>query len=124
MDFIFLSVIHAIYIIYVLNYFKTRYNFAHPITYFNNKLLYHPIGMSDIPSSKVCKLGNILSWFLALFILVRAVLYVKMPGLRKLLKQISLVGLILAVALSMLNFNVVLYLIPHFIIEIYIQKYL
>ena len=59
----------SIYIIYVLNYFKTRYNFAHPITYFNNKLLYHPIGMSDVPKSKVCKLGNILSWVLALFIL-------------------------------------------------------
>ena len=28
-------------------------------TYFNNKLLYHPIGKSIIPSSKVCKLGNL-----------------------------------------------------------------
>ena len=77
--------------------------------------------MSDVPSSKVCKLGNILSWFLALFILCRAVLYVQKPGLRKLLKQISLVGLILAVALSMLNFNE-LYLIP-LCYKIYIQKY-
>ena len=124
MNIVSLSVVHAIYIIYVLNYFKTRYNFAHPITYFNNKLLYHPIGMSDVPKSKVCKLGNILSWFLALFIIIRAVLYVNRPPLRKFLKKISLVGLILAVTLSMLNFNVVLYLIPHFIIEIYIQKYL
>ncbi len=124
MNIVSLSVVHAIYIIYVLNYFKTRYNFAHPITYFNNKLLYHPIGMSDVPKSKVCKLGNILSWFLALFIIIRAVLYVNRPPLREFLKKISLVGLILAVTLSMLNFNVVLYLIPHFIIEIYIQKYL
>lgn len=124
MELISFSVVHALYIIYVLNYFKTRYNFAHPITYFDSKLLYHPIGMSDVPKSKVCKLGNILSWFLALFILCRAVLYVHRPGLRKLLKQISLIGLILAVTLSMINFNVVLYLIPHFIIEIYIQKYL
>ena len=124
MELISLSIVHAIYIIYVLNYFKTRYNFAHPITYFNNKLLYHPIGMSDVPKSKVCKLGNILSWFLALFILIRAVLFVYNSKLRKVLKQISLIGLILAIILSMLNFNVVIYLIPHFIIEIYIQKYL
>ena len=124
MNIVSLSVVHAIYIIYVLNYFKTRYNFAHPITYFNNKLLYHPIGMSDVPKSKVCKLGNILSWFLALFILIRAVLFVYNSKLRKVLKQISLIGLILAIILSMLNFNVVIYLIPHFIIEIYIQKYL
>jgi len=119
-----LALIHSIYIIYVLNYFKTRYNFAHPITYFNNKLLYHPIGMSEVPRSKVCKLGNILSWFLALFILFRAILYINKPKLRPILKQISLIGLIFAVILSMLNFNVVIYLIPHFIIEIYIQKYL
>ena len=119
-----LAVIHSIYIIYVLNYFKTRYNFAHPITYFNNKLLYHPIGMSEVPKSKVCKLGNILSWFLALFILLRSILYINKPKLRPIIKQISLIGLILAIILSMLNFNVVLYLVPHFIIEIYIQKYL
>ena len=123
MNLIILAVIHSVYIIFVLNYFKTRYNFAHPITYFNNKLLYHPIGMSDVPKSKVCKLGNILSWFLALFILGRAVLFVYNPRFKKILKEISLVGLILAVILSMLNFNVVLYLIPHFIIEIYIQNY-
>ena len=124
MNIIILAIIHSVYIVYVLNYFKTRYNFAHPITYFNNKLLYHPIGMSDVPKSKVCKLGNILSWFLALFILGRAVLFVYRPSLTIFLKQISLIGLILAVILSMLNFNVVIYLIPHFIIEIYIQKYL
>ena len=124
MNLIILAVIHSIYIVYVLNYFKTRYNFAHPITYFNNKLLYHPIGMSDVPKSKVCKLGNILSWFLALFILIRAVLYINRPPFRKILKNITLIGLILAVTLSMLNFNVVIYLIPHFIIEIYILKYL
>ena len=124
MNLIILAVIHSVYIVYVLNYFKTRYNFAHPITYFNNKLLYHPIGMSDVPKSKVCKLGNILSWVLALFILGRGFLYVYKSNLRKVLKQISLIGLILAIILSMLNFNVVIYLIPHFIIEIYIQKYL
>ena len=44
-----LALIHSIYIIYVLNYFKTRYNFAHPITYFNNKLLYHPIECRKYP---------------------------------------------------------------------------
>lgn len=114
-----IPIIHSIYIIYVLNYFKTTYNLAHPITYFNNKLLYHPVGKSDIPSSKVCKLGNILSWALAFFILIRGIL---LPMYNKIFKQLSLVGLILCVMLSMLNFNVVVYLIPHFIIEILYQK--
>jgi hypothetical protein len=115
------SVIHSLYIIYVLNYYKTTYSFAHPITYFNNSLLYHPIGKSDIPSSKVCKLGNMLSWYLALFILIRGILiYNKQYSL--ILKRLSLLILIIGVTMSMLNLNVVIYLIPHFIIEILYQK--
>jgi hypothetical protein len=115
------SVIHSLYIIYVLNYYKTNYSFAHPITYFNNSLLYHPIGKSDIPSSKVCKLGNMLSWYLALFILIRGFLiYNKQYSL--ILKRLSILILIIGVTMSMLNLNVVIYLIPHFIIEILYQK--
>jgi hypothetical protein len=115
------SVIHSLYIIYVLNYYKTNYSFAHPITYFNNSLLYHPIGKSNIPSSKVCKLGNMLSWYLALFILIRGFLiYNKQYSL--ILKRLSLLLLIIGVTMSMLNLNVVIYLIPHFIIEILYQK--
>ena len=115
------SVIHSLYIIYVLNYYKTTYSFAHPITYFNNSLLYHPIGKSDIPSSKVCKLGNMLSWYLALFILIRGILiYNNQYSL--ILKRLSLLILIIGVTMSMLNLNVVIYLIPHFIIEILYQK--
>jgi len=111
-----LPIIHSIYIIFILNYFKTKYSVAHPFTYFNSDLLYHPIGTSNEPTSKVCKLGNILSWWLAGFIIIRGVLlFNKMYT--KLLKKMSLILLILAVILSMLNLNVVIYLIPHFIIE-------
>jgi hypothetical protein len=92
------------------------YSFAHPFTYFNSELLYHPIGKSVKPSSKVCKLGNILSWFLAGFIIVRGVLLYN-NIYAKSLRKISLILLILAVMLSMLNLNVVIYLIPHFAIE-------
>jgi hypothetical protein len=84
-------------------------------------LLYHPIGKSDIPSSKVCKLGNMLSWYLALFILIRGFLiYNKQYSL--ILKRLSILILIIGVTMSMLNLNVVIYLIPHFIIEILYQK--
>jgi hypothetical protein len=111
-----LPIIHSIYIIYVLYYFKTKYSFAHPFTYFNSDLLYHPIGKSNEPSSKVCKLGHILSWWLGGFIIIRGLLLYNNLYI-KVLKKISLVLLILAVMLSMLNLNVVIYLIPHFIIE-------
>ena len=111
-----LPIIHSIYIIYVLNYFKTKYSLAHPFTYFNSELLYHPIGKSDKPGSKVCKLGNILSWWLVGFIIIRGVLLYNNMFTKK-IRTLSLLLLILAVLLSMLNLNVVLYLIPHFIIE-------
>ena len=117
------SIIHSLYIIYVLNYFKTKYNFAHPITYFNNKLLFHPIGKSNVPSSKVCKLGNILSWGLALFIVLRG-LFIFNNKYITTIKQVTLIVLILGVMLSILNLNVVIYLLPHFIIEILYIKYL
>ena len=116
------ALIHSLYIIYVLNYFKTKYSIAHPITYFTNDLLYHPIGTSDNPTSKVCKLGNFLSCFLAGFILIRGIL-IYYKKYNSALKNISLVILILAVMLSMMNLNVVLYLLPHFIIEIAYIKY-
>ena len=89
-----LPIIHSIYIIYVLNYFKTKYSFAHPFTYFNSDLLYHPIGKSVKPSSKVCKLGNILSWWLAGFIIVRGVLFYN-NMYAKSLRKISLILLLI-----------------------------
>ena len=117
------ALIHSLYIIYVLNYFKTTYSIAHPITYFSNDLLYHPIGKSDTPTSKVCKLGNLLSWYLAGFILIRGFLiYFKKNKILP-LKKISLIILILGIMLSIMNLNVVLYLLPHFIIEISYIKY-
>ena len=117
------SIIHGLYIIFILNYFKTKYNFAHPITYFNNNLLYHPIGKSKIPSSKVCKLGNILSWWLVLFIIMRG-FFVQQQLYISVLRQMTLIVLILTVMLSMLNLNVIIYLIPHYIIEYVYIKYL
>ena len=94
---ILVALIHSLYVIYVLNFFKTTYSIAHPITYFSNDLLYHPIGKSDTPTSKVCKLGNLLSWYLAAFIFIRGCLiYFKKNTLLP-LKKISLIILILVI---------------------------
>lgn len=107
----------------MLNYFKTKYSLAHPLTLFDNNLIKHPIGISQEPISNVCKLGNILSWYLGLFIIIRALLiHLKGKIFIKYFKIISLIGLIFAIILSMMNFNVVIYLIPHFILEILLLK--
>lgn len=119
---IIIGIIHSIYIIFILNFFKTKYSLAHPMTYFSNKLIYHPIGISDTPRSNVCKLGHILSYYLAAFILIRSILIYN-NKYNYFLKNSSLIVLVLGIILSMLNFNVVVYLIPHFIIEILYIKY-
>ena len=120
MNIIGVSLIQATYIIYMLNYFKTIYSIAHPITLFDNNLIYHPIGTSKTPISNICKLGNILSWYLGAFLIIRSIFLYK-NIYKKQIKIISLVGLIIGIILSMMNFNAVLYLLPHFIIEIYFQ---
>ena len=113
-----ISIIQALYIIFILNFFKTKYSFAHPITFFSNSLLYHPIGVSKEPRSMICKLGHQMSYYLALFIVLRGFILTYTKKYTVILKNISLIILIFTVTLSMLNLNAVIYLLPHFYIEI------
>jgi len=121
LDYKLLSILDAIYIVYMLNFFKTKYSVAHPLTYFENKLLYHPIGISKDPVNNVCPLGNYLSFFLAIFILIRCYLHNTNYQIKR---NISLFILAITIIMSLLNFNVVLYLLPHYFIDYYlINKY-
>lgn len=114
------SFIHSLYIIYVLRYFKTKYSLAHPITYFSSDILHHPIGKSDVARSPVCKLGRTLSWYLALFVIMRQIILLKFKKCEKIVKKISLAILCLTITVSFLNFNVVVLLLPHFLIEYFV----
>ena len=114
------SVIHSLYIIYVLRFFKTKYSLAHPATYFSSDILHHPIGKSDEARSPVCKLGHILSWYLATFVILRQLLLFKYTKCQKMVKKLSLIILCLTITLSFLNFNVVVLLLPHFFIEYFV----
>lgn len=116
---IILSLCQSIYIIYILNYFKTKYSLAHPLTFFENDFIYHPIGKSDKPISNICKLGHVVSWYLAGFIMVRSI-FLHYNYNKKYIKIVSLIVLVFGIILSMMNFNAVLYLTPHFIIESYL----
>jgi hypothetical protein len=112
-----LSLILGSYIIYMLNYFKTTINFAHPLTYFNNKYLYHPIMNTEEKTSMICKLGNDGSWLIGLFLVLRFYLLKK-----DIIKTYSILVYLIVVSLSFLNFNALLYLIPYFLIEFYIIR--
>lgn len=120
MNIFLISIFEAIYIIYMLNYFKTTYNFAHPLTYFENRLLYHPIEKSNVPISPVCPLGNISAWFYAFIFIVRNC-FVN-TNFEKTVFKINKYLIILLFIGSFLNFNVVIYLLPIFIIEYFLFK--
>ena len=113
---ILLNIIQAFYIIYMLNFFKTKYSLAHPLSNFSSDYFNHPIGFSNEPISNICEFGHQSSWILALFVILRTLF------INKFTKQISLIVLIITAIFSMLNFNAVIYLVPHFIIELYLIK--
>lgn len=108
------SIIQAIYVVYMLNYFKTKYSLAHPLLNFSSDYLKHPIGKSDVPISNICNFGHQGSWLIALFVLFRPFF------LCKNIRNISILGLIIVMTFSLLNFNALVYLLPYFYIEIYL----
>ena len=123
-NFLIISLVEAVYVVYMMNYFKTRYSLAHPFTYFENKFLYHPIGKSDKPICNICPLGNKGSVLIALFLILRWIIftYSTNKSYLKGLKMFSILVVSIAFLLSLLNFNAVVYLLPYFILEIYIIK--
>jgi len=115
-----ISLIEAIYVIYMLNFFKTRYSFAHPLTYFDNRILRHPIGKSSESQSQICPFGHVGAYIIAFFIIVRLLaLQYNIINIKTILLFNKLAVLTVFI-FSLLNFNAVLYLIPFFIIEGYL----
>ena len=117
---ILLALTEAVYVIYILNFFKTKYSLAHPLTYFENQLLYHPIGKSNKPICNICRLGNIGAYFIAGFIIIRFIILNKngSNSIKNSIKTMSIFVLLLVITLSFLNFNAVVYLMPYFVFEI------
>ena len=112
-----ISILEAIYIIYMLRYFKTKYSFAHPLTYFNSDMFYHPIGISDVKESKICKFGHITSWYLAILLILRCILYNNKLINKEIFLSINRLIFFGVLSVSLLNLNAFIYLIPFFIIE-------
>ena len=122
-NFLILTLVEAVYVVYMMNFFKTRFSLAHPFTYFENKVLYHPIGKSDKPICNICPLGNWGSVAIALFVIIRWIIWSKSnKNIKDNLRLFSIFTLVLVFLLCLLNFNAVVYLIPYFITEIYLIK--
>ena len=111
------TIILALYIIYMLTYFKTRYNFAHPIINFDDSYFKHPIGYSKVPSTKICRFGRDTSFLLAGFLIIKYLLFHYKVISKDFYYSLSRLGFISVLILSFMNFNAVIYLIPFFIYE-------
>ena len=101
------SVAEAAYVIYMLNYFKTTYNFSTKSSgchYFE-----HQTGHSQVPQSFICPFGNNVSWVFAAYLLGRHAF-----KRNRLVNNIVLGSGVLA---SLMNANVFIYLLPVFALE-------
>jgi len=106
-----LSLLEALYVLYMLNLYKTKTNFASYNSIYFKKYYY------DKPISMICAAGNILSIMIASYLILRE--FVSSNNSNNLCKMKYYNGLIMFIILyvSFLNFNITVYLIPMFIIE-------
>lgn len=107
----------ALYVVYMLNWFKTTVNFAHPASYYENPLIYHPVDKLDKPANLVCKFGHQVSWLLAAYLIALGVAMEYSLIGKNLLRWTHIAVLVITAVLSLLNFNVVVYLLPVVLFE-------
>jgi hypothetical protein len=104
----------------MLNWFKTTWNFAHPATNFSWDYLSHPVNKLTSPINPVCKLGNNLSWLLAGYLILRGIYLDLTPNSSYQTANLIHGGvLVFVLLLSLLNFNVTIYLLPIILSELY-----
>lgn len=113
-----LSVIEAIYVVYMLNFYKSKTNYADPNVTFTNVFLAHPKTHSDVPVSMVCPAGNTMSWLFGFYLIAREFAPNEKFEDILLAKFLNVAVMIMGMAMSVMNLNVTLYLSPIFVIEI------
>ena len=123
-SFIIISLVSAVYVVYMLRHFKTRYSLAHPLIKFKTEFLRHPIGTSPEPISNICPFGHLGALIIASAIVVRLFLATNKIVPINLIKMYSRMAVFLVFIFSLMNMNAVVYLIPFFVSEYYIQKLL
>ena len=113
----------------MLRYFKTKKSFNYGNIHLHiqkllnlKKILEHPLNDSLIEINHVCPLGHFVGILLFVFLALRFPICKYLKDFYKInsfkyLYKVSLVILILMFIGSFMNLNVVVYLIPYFIIE-------
>ena len=114
----YLSISEAIYLVYMYNFFKTKYSIHHPFEYLiikDSKILTHPIS-TGLLENKICTLGSYASIIGATLLLYRAIGY---NTSKKYTKYIILLWCLIA---GLMNLNALVYILPIVYIEITIYK--
>ena len=111
------SIIEAIYIIYMLRFFKTKISINHPLEkniITANDYFKHPF-KSTLYESKICQFGKDASLLLGGYLILRSIFQKKIK-----FNFYNKIILALTFLFSLLNMNAFFYLIPFFIFELII----
>jgi len=127
---IFKTLLEMFYVIFMWNYFKTKYSFHNiweaPLMNHNKmpQFFKHNINTGRY-ESKICPLGNMAAFALAFWILLRDVFISKSSTFKKKLNMINIIIFSIVLFLSfIMNLNAFIYFIPIFIYEFKIYKVL
>lgn len=118
MNIVSISILEAIYLIYVYNFFKTKYSIHHPMEYTitgNSDILKHPIS-TGIYENKVCKLGSYASILGAILLIYRGIVK---PTPTKYTQYIVILWLVVA---GLMNMNAFIYILPLACVEYYLHN--
>ena len=107
------SLIEGIYIVYMFNFFKTKWSIHHPLEILleGNTYLQHPVNTGDY-ENKICDLGNLAGFLLLIWFLFRW----KLSDNLRLIWNKRILYLVAIVSLLM-NLNAFIYFVPIIIFE-------
>ena len=122
----FFTIIEILYLFYMFIRFKTRVNFNHPFEYYMiNKLgdfFKHPISEKEY-SNKICPFGHFAIKNFILYLIFRLI-FLKFNGNIQIIKKINFYIFAVALLLSLINMNSLIYLIPFIMLDFYIFNFL
>ena len=119
-----ITIIEIIYLIYTFIFMKTKFYILHPIQIFrylekneNNKFNFfkHSV-QKGLYINRICPFGKVMIIILSIYLILRYY-FTK-------IKKLNTIILMITFVLSLMNMNSFIYLIPFFITEFFITKYL
>lgn len=118
MNVVLISIIEAIYVLYILRFYKTTRSLSiYDIPLYGT--FKHTNNNTIIPTHHICPFGQKSAILLFMYLIIRAIrLYYK----KKWNWKLNLYLNILIFIMSLINFNALVYLLPYYLIELVIKN--